>query len=157
MHAQEEAAPAILCDMTSAPDTGDGRLAEYARLFDAAFVSRETTTDRVSWRLRADAGIEAWSRDLADREMACCAFMTITVTVVGDHVVWDATTIDDPTARSVLDLYYDLPKSRHADVESLRERFDATGIPIVVKDGSVTRAATPTEIRHGRSPRADHR
>jgi len=38
MHAQEEAAPAILCDMTSAPDTGDGRLAEYARLFDAAFV-----------------------------------------------------------------------------------------------------------------------
>jgi len=122
MPAQEEAAPAIVCDMTSAHDTGDQRVAEYARLFDTAFVSRERTPDGVRWRLRADDGVEAWSRDLADREMACCAFLSITVKVDGEHVVWDATTIDAPMARAVLALYYDLPEKRTADAEAVWEQ-----------------------------------
>ena len=130
----QQTSPAIVCDLTSAPDTGDERVAEYARFFHAAFVSRERTDDRVTWRLRADTGIEAWARDLAARENACCAFMTHTVTVVGEHVVWQATTIDDPTARGVLDLYYDLPQLSNAEPETLWERFESTGVAIVVPD-----------------------
>ncbi len=112
--------PAVVCDMTSAQDSAEERLAEYARLFDAAFVSRARTAGGVQWRLRADPGIEAWARDLAARENACCAFMTNTITLAGGHVLWDASTIDDPVARGVLDLFYNLPGSRSQDVAAIR-------------------------------------
>jgi hypothetical protein len=98
--------------MSGAPDTGAQRMAEYARLFAAAFVSRERVGAGIRLRLRADPGIEEWARDLAARENACCAFMTTTVAVADGQVLWDATTIDDPAARAVLDLMYDLPVTR---------------------------------------------
>ena len=101
--------PAVACDLSNAPDTGPERMAEYARFLRAAFVSRERTADAMTWRLRADPGIEVWARDLAARENACCAFMTHTISVAAGQVVWHATTIDDPSARSVLDLFYALP------------------------------------------------
>lgn len=144
------ALPAVVCDMTDAPDTGEQRLAEYARLFAEAFVSRERTPAGFRWRLRADAGIEAWARDLAAREMACCAFLTITITPVDGEVWWDTSTIDDPAAGAVLELMYGLPEAEWADVDEMHERFvQTTGAPIVITDGSVTRPATPKEIRTG--------
>lgn len=142
--------PAVACDMTSAPDSAQERLAEYARLFDAAFVSRERTAAGVRWRLRADPGIEAWARDLAARENACCAFMTVAVTLAGEHVLWDASTIDDPVARGVLDLFYELPSNRSPDVGAMHSRFDRIGVPVVITEGAVTRSATAAEIRGGR-------
>ena len=145
--------PAVVCDMTNAPDSAAQRLAEYARLFDRAFISRERTGDAMRWRLRADPGIEAWAHDLAAREMACCAFMTIAVTVLDEQVLWDATTIDDPAAHSVLDLYYDLPETRWTDVEAVHERFvEASGVPVIIVEGAVTRQATLEEIRQGLRP-----
>ena len=104
--------PAIACDMTDAPDTGPERLAEYARLFDSALISRERTPEAMRWWLRNDEGIEAWAKDLAARENACCAFMTTTVTLAGDRVLWESTTLDDPAAREVLDMMYELPERR---------------------------------------------
>jgi len=104
--------PPIVCDMTGAPDTPDERLAEYARLFAHAYVGRERTGERVRWRFDAAPDVEAWARDLAARENACCAFMQHTVRVVDGEVWWDATTIDDPTARAVLDFFYELPDAR---------------------------------------------
>jgi len=101
--------PLIACDMTAAPDTAEQRLDEYDRLFATAFVGRERTRSGVRWRLSAEPGVEAWARDLAARENACCAFMQSSVTVVGDEVHWDTSAIDDPTARSVLDLFFELP------------------------------------------------
>jgi hypothetical protein len=129
--ADEGAAPPVVCDLTHAPDSAEQRLAEYRRLFAAAFVSRERTTDGMRWRLRAGPGIEAWAQDLAARENACCAFMTNTISVVGGQVLWDATTIDDPSARAVLDLFFDLPDARWTDVDEVRQRFALTGVPIV--------------------------
>ena len=35
-----EPGPPIACDMTGAPDTGPERLAEYARLFETAYLGR---------------------------------------------------------------------------------------------------------------------
>ena len=143
--------PAVVCDMSSARDSAQERLAEYVRLFDAAFISRERTADGVRWRLRADPGIEAWARDLAARENACCAFMTNTVTLAGEHLLWDASTIDDPVARGVLDLFYDLPGNRSTDVAAMHSRLEQIGLPVVISEGAVTRSATSAEIQGGRS------
>src|SRR5690242_15839869 len=153
--AQERAGPAqepaIACDMTDAPDTGQERLAEYARLFDSALISRERTPEAMRWWLRNDEGIEAWAKDLAARENACCAFMTTTVTVAGDRVLWESTTLDDPAAREVLDMMYELPERRWTDAGQAYARFtDGIGVPIMISDGPVARAATPGEVRSGR-------
>jgi hypothetical protein len=132
--ADDGAATPVVCDLSNAPDSAEQRLDEYRRLFAAAFVSRERTIDGMRWRLRADPGIEAWAHDLAARENACCAFMTNTISVDGGQVVWDATTIDDPSAHAVLDLFFDLPDARWTDVDEVRQRFALTGVPIVDGD-----------------------
>jgi len=142
--------PAIVCDMTDAPDTGPERLAEYARLFDSALISRERTPTAMRWWLRNDEGTEAWAKDLAARENACCAFMTTTVTVAGDRVLWESTAIDDPAAREVLDMMYQLPERRWTDAGQAYARFTGgIGVPVVVSDGPVARPATPEEVRGG--------
>jgi hypothetical protein len=101
----------IVCDMSTAPDTGPQRLAEYGRLFSTYLLGRERRGDGIRFRLRADHGIEAWVRDLAAREKVCCAFLNSQIAVEGDQVLWDITTIDDDIARAMLDEYYDLPDS----------------------------------------------
>jgi hypothetical protein len=123
MTERDGATPPIVCDMTGAPDTPAQRVDEYARLFARAYLARERTDAGVRWRFDAACGIEAWARDLAARENACCAFMRHTVRVVDAEVWWDMTTIDDTTARAVLDLFYELPT---------RARL---GIPVVFSDG----------------------
>jgi hypothetical protein len=143
--------PAIACDMTDAPDTGPERLAEYARLFDSALISRERTPTAMRWWLRNDEGTEAWAKDLAARENACCAFMTTTVTAVGDRLLWESTAIDDPAAREVLDMMYELPERRWTDAGQAYARFTGEiGVPIVISDGPAARPATPGEVRGGR-------
>lgn len=149
------ALPAVVCDLTDAPDSGEERLREYSRLFEVAFISRERTEVGMRWRLRAGEGIEAWARDLAARENACCAFMTNTITPDADHVWWEATTIDDDSARAVLDFFYELPEQRWTDVDQAHDRFVATtGVPIVFSEGPVTRPATLEEIRSGQTDTA---
>ena len=122
----------VVCDMSSAPDTPEQRLDEYHRLFGQALISRERTErDGVRFRLRADDGIEAWVRDLAAREKACCAFFAFEITTTGDEVVWDAEVIDDDTARAVLDEFYALTENVTQSVEDLRARFTERGLAFV--------------------------
>ena len=83
--------------------TGPQRMAEYGRLFAQALVGRERTAGGIRFRLRADEGVEAWVRDLAAREKACCPFFDFSVHTVGDEVHWDATVVDDDIARTILD------------------------------------------------------
>ncbi len=143
--------PAVACDMSDAPDTGSDRLAEYARFLDVAFVSRSRTADAMTWRLRAEPGIEAWARDLAARENACCAFMTHTISMEAGHVVWHATTIDDASARAVLDLFYELPVSRWNTVDAVEGRWQELAGPVLIREGDLTRIAGREEIRNGRT------
>jgi hypothetical protein len=150
MTKDEADAPAVVCDMTGAPDTGAERLAEYSLLFEAAFVARERTSPGgIRWVLRADPGIEAWAADLAARENACCAFMTNTVSVVGEHVHWDASVIDDPAARTVLDLLFELPDRRWDSPDSLYREWNTLGVPILIQDDGVIRPATEAEALTG--------
>ena len=143
--------PAIACDMTGAPDTGPGRLAGYARLSGAALISRERTPTAMRWWLRNDEGTEAWATDLAARENACCAFMTTTVTAAAGRVLWQSTALDDPAARQVLDMMYELPERRWTDAGHAYTRFTGQiGVPVVISDGPAVRPATPREVRSGR-------
>jgi hypothetical protein len=68
----------IVC--TLHPNEMGGRLEEWHRLFadHLAGIERPAPT-RLRLLLAADAGLER-TRQLAAREMACCAFMTFTVT-----------------------------------------------------------------------------
>jgi len=122
----------VVCDMSTATDTPEQRLDEYHRLFTQALVGRERTArGGVRLRLRADDGVEAWVRDLAAREKACCAFYAFEITTAGDEVVWAAEVIDDDAARAVLDEFYALTENAGESVEDLRARFTAKGLAFV--------------------------
>jgi hypothetical protein len=95
----------IVCTLT---DKGAReRLDEYARLFAMAYAGRERTAAGMRWWLSPDPGVADWARDLAARETACCPFLTISITVVDDYVLWEAT--GDPAAQGVVDWFHDLP------------------------------------------------
>lgn len=138
----------IVCDMTDAPDTAAERLAEYERLFGSALVGRERTGEGIRFRFRDEPGLEAWVRDLATREKACCAFFTFAITSQGDEVWLDASVVDDDLARQVLDEYYRLPESLAEGAGALIERFAGQGLQVMVRDDrGERRPATPAE--HG--------
>ena len=90
---------------TLADDDAQARFAEYARLFAAAYAGRERTATGMRWSLQP--GVAEWARGLAARERACCAFLAITVTEVGDRVLWELSA--EPAAQAVVDWFYDLP------------------------------------------------
>ena len=120
--------PPIVCDVSTAPDTLEQRIASYRQLFSEAFVDREQTPAGKRFRFRADEGIEARVRYLADLEKLCCAFFDFTVTVVGGEVWWDTTVIDDGIARAVLEEWFNLPETIAGSVEELRDRMVASGL-----------------------------
>lgn len=136
----------IVCDMTDAPDTTEERLAEYRRLFSNDLIGRERTEDGIRFRFRPRDGLTTEIRDLATREKACCAFFTFDIREHDDEVTWDATVIDDPVARQILDEYYALPETLDTSVADLFERFAASGLQIVIDDDGVMRPATDTDL-----------
>jgi hypothetical protein len=129
----------IVCDMSTAPDTGPQRLAEYNRLLSTHLIGRERRGDGIRFRLRADHGVEVWARDLAAREKACCGFLDSQITVECGQVLWDITAIDDDIARAIVDEYYDLPDSADAGADELERRLSAKGLQFIgTLDSAVT-------------------
>lgn len=139
----------IVCDMTTATDTEEERLAEYRRLFAQSLTGKERTAEGIRFRFRTDAGVEAWVRDLAAREKACCAFYTYTVAVEGAEVIWDCAVPDDDMARAILDQFYALPdmltESPDAGMDTLRERFARHGLTIVSDPAGTIHTVQPAE------------
>jgi hypothetical protein len=86
--AMSESGVPIAC--TLHPNEMGGRLEEWHRLFAAHLggIERPAPT-RLRLILAADAGLERM-RDLAAREMECCAFMTFTVTPSEGRLLVDA-------------------------------------------------------------------
>jgi hypothetical protein len=101
--------PPVICDMTGATDSLAERMDEYRRLFTRSLLGRSRTPDRITFRFRADPGVEDWVRDLARREKACCAFFDFTVDADGHEVWWEARVADDEAARQMLAAFYRLP------------------------------------------------
>lgn len=140
MDVPSPAAP-VACDMTGAPDTGAERFREYQRIFSQALIGRERTASGFRFRFRAQPGIEAWVRDLAAREKACCAFLSFTVTAPGDEVHWDATVIDDDIARAILEEFYALPDTIANGLQDVLEQFTRQGLHFAADPAGSTQPA----------------
>ena len=128
----ESTTPPIVCDMSTAIDTPEERLAEYRSLFGDHLLGRERTGAGIRFRFRAAAGVADHVRDLAVREKACCAFFDFEVDESDGQVVWGAKVVDDSLARRILDDFYDLPETLDVGVEGLLDRFD--GLEIIGRD-----------------------
>jgi hypothetical protein len=89
LHLPARAGAPIACDMSTARDTPDARLAEYRELFERALRGRERRADGVV--LRFDAAARGQVEDLAGREHACCPFADYRVEIAGDEVIWTTT------------------------------------------------------------------
>jgi len=123
LHLPARTGAPIACDMSTARDTPEQRLAEYAELFEQALLGRERRADCVVFLLRDAPGIREQVDDLAHREHACCPFLDYHVETAGDHVIW---TITNPVTgderdgvEAVLDAFHALPTTRF-DTEVLR-------------------------------------
>lgn len=136
----------IVCDMTTAPDTTDERLAAYRRLFRDDLIGRERTEVGIRFRFRTRDGLLEEISDLAAREKACCAFFDFDVRERGPEITWDATVVDDPIARQILDEYHALPDTLDSPTADLFERFADNGLAIVTDDGGVMRPAAPAQL-----------
>lgn len=99
----------VVCDLRGTTETPEERIAEYGRLFEHALAGRERTAQGIRFRLHAKAAVEAWVRDLAAREQACCPFFAFDITTTGDEVLWDAAVSDNEEARFALEEMYALP------------------------------------------------
>ena len=157
-----DASTPIVCDMTDAPDTGVERLAEYRRLFtQPAFLGRERTAAGIRFRFRAEPGLEAWLRDLAAREKACCAFFAFDISVEGDHmhgdqvhgdhvhgdqVIFEAAVTDDDLARAILEEYYALPATLVDSVDGLNERLAVRGVVFTSDAAGTVHRVEPVDV-----------
>jgi hypothetical protein len=107
----------IACDMSTAQDTADERLADYKRLFEHALVRRERLEDAAVFTFRAEDGIREALHDLARREAACCPFLEYRVEALGDELRWTtANRLIGPERAGIdafLDALYALPDRRH--------------------------------------------
>jgi hypothetical protein len=93
----------IACDMSTASDTPEERIAEYGRLFERALLRRERRPGSVVFHFSSDARADVES--LARREAACCPFLDYRVESAAEEIVW---TIAGDVA-SVLDEFHALP------------------------------------------------
>jgi len=130
----------IVCDLTGAPDTAEERMAEYGRLFAQSLAGRERTTEEVRLRFRADDGVEAWVRDLAAREKACCPFYDFRISATDGEVWWNIGLVDgvaagdEDTARVMLDEFYDAPDNVAGGVAGLKARLAGGGIAVTTNE-----------------------
>ena len=77
IHIQPKPGAPIACDMSTAADTPDERLAEYGRLFERALVRRERRGTRVVFGFRAAAARgRRWRISLAAKRPAARSWTT---------------------------------------------------------------------------------
>jgi hypothetical protein len=136
-HQQVAEAP-IVCtaDLTHAQVQIDGYRAAFARL-----VKGERFAGGFRWTFRAELGLESQLRGLAEREAACCRFVSFDLTADGQHIVW--TTTGDDRAAAVLDEYFRLPDRlreeprRGHDVAALKHAADRAGLGFTAGAGPI--------------------
>jgi hypothetical protein len=124
----------IACDMSTAEDTPDDRLAEYGRLFEQALVRRERGEGRVAFTFRADEGVRELADTLARREAACCPFVDYRVETVGDEVIWAITnprgSEERASVEAMLDAFYTLPDNAGSGMDGLLGRLAERGVQV---------------------------
>jgi hypothetical protein len=125
----------VACDMSTAVDTPDQRLAAYGRLFASAMVRRERRESGVLFAFRDDARIRHTVEDLARREAACCPFLDYRIEIVGNELIWTTTNLvagDERAAvDATLDAFYALPDHAGSDLAGLLGRLADHGVDVV--------------------------
>ena len=108
LHLPARADAPIACDMSTAPDTPDERLALYRRLFDDALVRRERPDHAVVFVLRATPGTREAVEELARREALCCPFLDYRVETAGDELSFTISGAGREDVAPLLDAFYTL-------------------------------------------------
>jgi hypothetical protein len=110
LHLPPIAGAPIACDMSTARDTPEERLAEYRELFERALLGRERREDAVVLTFTVDARGQV--EDLARREHACCPFVDYLVEVDGEQVRWTTTNTihGEGAVDAMLDALFELPR-----------------------------------------------
>ena len=125
----------IACDLSTAEDTSEERLADYQRQFERALLRRERREDAVVFTFRADGGTREALHDLARREAACCPFPDYRVEAVGDEVVWTTSNLLTSSERAgvdaFLDALYALPDHAGSDIEDFFGRLADAGVETI--------------------------
>lgn len=125
----------ITCDMSTARDTPDERVAEWGELFDRALLTRERRADAVVFSFRADPSRREQLEDLARREHACCPFLDYRLESVGDEVIWTTTNVLSGDERASIDVFLDalhaLPDHAASDLEGLLGQLADRGVNVV--------------------------
>ncbi|WP_028065999.1 hypothetical protein [Solirubrobacter soli] len=135
----------IACDLSTADDTAEERLADYHRQFERALVSRERREDGVVFTFRADGGTREALHDLARREAACCPFLDYRVEAIGDEVIWTTSNHLTGSERGSVDVFLDalyaLPEHTGSDIDGFLEQLADAGVDVVaVEDGFEVRS-----------------
>ena len=130
-----EGAP-IACDMSTARDTPEERLAEYRELFARALLGRERRDGAVVLTFSADAQEQV--EGLARREHACCPFVDYRVELTDQRVVWTTTDTVRGEHRAavdvMLDAFHDLPEHAGSDLDGYLDRLASRGVDFVRAD-----------------------
>jgi hypothetical protein len=120
LHLPAQAGAPIACDMRTAVDTPEERLASYGRLCDDALVRRRRDELAVVLAFRRTVETLDAVEELARREAACCPFLDHRIETAGDEVIWTITspvTGPERTAvDAVLDAFHALPSTPATDV-----------------------------------------
>ena len=153
LHLQAQPDAPIACDMSSARDTPDKRLAEYHALFERALLRRERRADAVVLWFRADPGMRDTVDDLARREHACCPFLEYRIESAGGEVIW--TTINTRTGDErasvdvILHAFHALPDHAGSGLEGYLGRLADDGVNVVESpngEGFVLRDRAPGTV-----------
>jgi hypothetical protein len=101
LHLPHRAGAPVACDMSTATDTPEERLAEYGELFARALLDRERRDDAVVLAFSLDAREQV--EDLVRREHACCPFVDHQVEIAEDSVVWTVRNPAEDDRRPAID------------------------------------------------------
>jgi hypothetical protein len=125
----------IACDMTTATDTLAERLAEYRRLFEHALTSRESTATATTFRFAARPGVREWVCDLAEREAACCPFLTYEIDEQGDEIVWTTSGGLGASEMAIFQEFLDGPESIAGSSDAIAQRLEDHGLHVIGTNG----------------------
>jgi hypothetical protein len=135
LHLPARQATQIVCDLSTARDTPDQRLAEYDQLFRDALIRRERTADAIVFVFRARSGTREHVEDLARREAECCPFVDYRVETVEEEVIYTITNPivgdDRASVELMFDAMYALPEHAGAGMSGLLERFAEQGVRVI--------------------------
>lgn len=108
LHLPARSGAPVACDMSTASDTLDERVAEYRELFARGLARRERREAAVVLAFRPPAGTREHVEDIARREALCCPFLDYRVETTPDEVIYTVTNPGRPQADVILDGLYAL-------------------------------------------------